>query len=166
MMRASDFYNFYALFTKTPFSTKEALWSTMHRTGDNQCQKFSNIEEDENENPRFDKKITCTMHLKDQNDSTVIPGIYIENQNSSSSSETSMESSSSEQSASSSSQSANIVENIYHCYVSIEYDYQHSQYFLNKNRLGKTYLLDRDFGFHFFGTQHKEVAQNNNGSSL
>ena len=30
------------------------------------------------------------------------------------------------------------------------------EYFLNKNRLGKTYILDRDFGFHFSGIQHLE----------
>lgn len=48
------------------------------------------------------------------------------------------------------------VDNIYHCYIGIEYDYEYSAYFLDKNRLGKTYLLDRDFGFHFYGTQYVE----------
>ena len=47
-------------------------------------------------------------------------------------------------------------DNIYHCYIVIEYDYEHCVYFLDKNRLGKTYYLDRDFGFHFSGIQHKE----------
>ena len=48
---------------------------------------------------------------------------------------------------------------MYHCYISIEYDYEHCLFFLNKDRLGKTYLLDRDFGFRFSGTQHKETQQ-------
>ncbi len=47
-------------------------------------------------------------------------------------------------------------DNVYHCYIGIEYDYEHSVYFLDKNRLGKTYILDRDFGFHFYGVQHLE----------
>lgn len=174
MLRASDFYNFYAVFTKTPFeatqqlTSTQVLWNYMHRVGDNQCQKFSNVEVDENENPKFDNTIpSCTLHLKDQNDSIVIPGTYQESQSSSAASASSVENSSSEVAASSSSSissstsnnpSGNPAENIYHCYIAIEYDYEHNQYFLNKNRLGKTYLLDRDFGFHFFGVQHKEVA--------
>ena len=165
MMRASDFYNYYAVFTKTPYATTQALWTAMHRVGDNQCQKFSNVDLDENDSPVFDRNLTCTLHLKEQNDSTVIPGVYTEIpsiSSSSMSSESASEASSSEQPALSSSDSSSSSshaqsENIYHCYIAIEYDYQHNQYFLNKNRLGKTYLLDRDFGFHFFGTQHKEV---------
>ena len=51
---------------------------------------------------------------------------------------------------------ASATDNIYHCYIDIDYDYEHSIYFLDKNRLGKTYILDRDFGFHFYGTQHLE----------
>lgn len=44
----------------------------------------------------------------------------------------------------------------YHCYVATEYDYEHVCYFLNKNRLGKKYLLDRDFGFKFTAVQRLE----------
>lgn len=173
MMRASDFYNFYAVFTKTPFAatarltSTQVLWNYMHRVGDNQCQKFTNVEVDENQNPVFDKTIpSCTLHLKDQNDSIVIPGINPERQDSSAISAMSTEASQSQESVPSSSEALNssssnqneaLEGNIYHCYIAIEYDYEHNQYFLNKNRLGKTYLLDRDFGFHFFGIQHKET---------
>lgn len=45
---------------------------------------------------------------------------------------------------------------IYHCYIGIDYDSSYIKYFLNEKRLGKTYLLDRDFGFHFSGIQHLE----------
>ena len=44
-------------------------------------------------------------------------------------------------------------DNIYHCYIGIDYDYIFTRYFLNENRLGKTYYLYRDYGFYFTGTQ-------------
>ncbi|MCR5078319.1 MAG: hypothetical protein K6B65_00110 [Bacilli bacterium] len=47
----------------------------------------------------------------------------------------------------------------YHCYIAIDYDYIHTLYFLNENRLGKTYRLDRDFGFYFTATQHMEASE-------
>lgn len=117
LMRASDFYNFYAQFTKTPYASTSALWAGLHRVGDANSQKFLN-------NQTYDKTIDCTLHTKEQSDSTVV--------------------------------TASGTDNIYHCYIVIEYDYEHNVYFLDKNRLGKTYYLDRDFGFHFSGTQHKE----------
>lgn len=125
MLRASDFYNFYALFTKTPYANTSAIWSAMHRVGDANSQKFINGD-------TYDKTIDCTLNLKELSDSTVIAA---NNPNSG-------------------------VDNIYHCYICIDYDYEHNTYFLDKNRLGKTYLLDRDFGFHFFGVQHKEESGN------
>lgn len=126
LMRASDFYNFYAQFTKTPYTNTNALWTGLHRVGDSECQKFSNVIV-ENNTPKYDGFVTCSIHTKEQNDSLVVPAAALN------------------------------VDNVYHCYIAIEYDYQHSAYFLNKNRLGKTYLLDRDFGFHFSGIQHKET---------
>ena len=44
----------------------------------------------------------------------------------------------------------------YHCYIGVDYDYDHIRFFFNENRLGNTYLLDRDFGFYFTSTQHLE----------
>lgn len=117
LLRASDFYNFYAVFTKTPYADANAIWTGLHRVGDNQSQKYLNDE-------TYDKVIDCTLHAKEQSDSIVV--------------------------------APSASENIYHCYIVIEYDYEHSVYFLDKNRLGKTYYLDRDFGFHFSGIQHKE----------
>ena len=119
LLRASDFYNFYAQFTKTPYESTSALWTGLHRVGDNNSQKFLSDTE-------YDKTVDCTLNTKEQNDSLTIPAC------------------------------ASNTDNIYHCYVVIEYDYEHSVYFLDKNHLGKTYYLDRDFGFHFSGTQHKE----------
>ena len=121
-LRSSDFYNYYALFTKTPYASASALWTSMHRIGDTDSKKFANGES-------YDTIIDCPLNLKENDDSTLIPA---NNPDSG-------------------------VDHIYHCYIAIEYDYEHSTYFLDKNRLGKTYLLDRDFGFHFFGDQHKET---------
>ena len=126
LMRASDFYNYYAQFTKTPYANANAIWNGLHRVGDAQCQKFSNTVVEDNV-PKYDDVVSCIIHTKEQNDSLLIPASTLN------------------------------ADNIYHCYICIEYDYEHSTYFLNKNRLGKTYLLDRDFGFHFSGTQHKEA---------
>ena len=117
LLRASDFYNFYATFTKTPYASASALWTGLHRVGDQYSQKFLNDTE-------FDKTIDCTLHMKENDDSATV--------------------------------AASNTDNIYHCYIGIEYDYEHSVYFLDENRLGKTYLLDRDFGFHFSGIQHRE----------
>lgn len=47
----------------------------------------------------------------------------------------------------------------YHCYITVDYDYSHVQFFFNQDRLGKTFLLDRDFGFYFTSTQHLESDQ-------
>lgn len=116
-LRASDFYNFYAVFTKTPYANSTAIWNGIHRVGDANSHKFLNGQ-------TYDKTIDTTLNLKENDDSTTV--------------------------------AASGTNNTYHCYIAIEYDYEHSLYFLDKNRLGKTYLLDRDFGFHFSGIQHKE----------
>ena len=47
-------------------------------------------------------------------------------------------------------------DNRYHIYIAVEYDYEYMAFFVNQNRLGKTFLLDRDFGFYFSATQHLE----------
>lgn len=116
-LRASDFYNYYAKFKKDAYASTTALWTDMHRVGDNQSEKFLN-------DTTYDKQINCTLHVDGLDSITVTPNIDSDN--------------------------------IYHCYINIEYDYEHCIYFLDKNRLGKTYILDRDFGFHFYGTQHLE----------
>ena len=51
---------------------------------------------------------------------------------------------------------ASSTDNVYHCYIAIDYDYEYMRFFINQNRVGKTYLLDRDFGFYFSATQHLE----------
>lgn len=51
----------------------------------------------------------------------------------------------------------NLPESVRHCYIAIEYDYEHCQFFLESHRLGKKYLLKRDIGFRFIGTQKREA---------
>ena len=116
----------------------------MHRKGDTNSVKFSNID------TNFDDVLPCTLNPKEAGDTAVV------------SAGGSISSSSENSSASSNNAST---DNIYHCYIAIEYDYEHCTYFLNKNRLGKTYLLDRDFTFHFFGVQHKESQSQSSQSS-
>lgn len=122
-LNASDFYSYYAVFTKTPYTAAspsdipQAIWTGMHREGSVEFSKFQN-------DTSYDRTVECTLHLKEQTDSLVVPG--------------------------------DLEDNIYHCYIGIDYDYIYTRYFLNENRLGKTYLLDRDFGFHFTGVQHLE----------
>ena len=43
----------------------------------------------------------------------------------------------------------------YHCYVGIDYCGQYIPFFLDLNRLGKQYFLDRDFFLYFTGTQQE-----------
>lgn len=129
-LNASDFYSFYAVFTKTPYTANDpgdvpqTIWNNIHGESNNDFSKFQN-------DTSYDVSIDCTLNLKEENDSLLIPG--------------------------------NITNNIYHCYVGIEYDSVYSRYFLYENRLGKTYLLDRDFGLHFTGVQHLEEQQQGNG---
>ena len=127
-LNASDFYGYYAVFTKTPYTANNpsdvpaAIWNGVHRAGSAEFSKFQN-------DTSYDSSIDCTLHLKEQSDSLIVPG--------------------------------NIVDNIYHCYIGIDYDYIYTRYFLFEGRLGKTYLLDRDFGFHFTGVQRLEENQGN-----
>ena len=55
--------------------------------------------------------------------------------------------------------------NVYHCYIVIDYDYEYMQFFIEQNRLGLTYLLDRDFGFYYTAMQHAIGAPAQNSSS-
>ena len=55
--------------------------------------------------------------------------------------------------------------NIYHCYIVIDYDYEYMRFFIDQDRLGLTYLLDRDFGFYYTAVQHSEAAPNQGSSS-
>lgn len=56
---------------------------------------------------------------------------------------------------------ASATDNYYHCYIAIDYDYEYMRFFINQNRVGKTYLLDRDFGFYFSAIQHTEGGNGN-----
>ena len=98
MLRASDFYNFYAQFTRTPYANADAVWASMHRVGDINSQKFIN-------GTTYDKEIDCTLNLKEASDSTVVAA---NNPDSG-------------------------LDNIYHCYICIDYDYEHNTYFLDKS---------------------------------
>lgn len=54
---------------------------------------------------------------------------------------------------------------VYHMYIAIDYDYEYMRFFVNQDRVGKTYYLDRDFQFYFTATQRIEAANNSSSSS-
>jgi|GEM_PF-1176528 len=123
---ASDFYAFHALFTATPFATPTAMWARMH-------QKTNAV--DEEDQPLFSRfgtsaeyksALSCRLNLKDETDTATIP-----------------------------SSTDLVFGRKYHCYIGVDYDYLHVPYFMNEYRIGKTFMLDRDFGFHFVGNQLK-----------
>lgn len=139
-MDASDFYAFYAVIAKeenafapiaavgnTPAKTAaEAMWDSIHLKTD---------DVDGNSNPLFTKfsnlgntyepNVQIPLHPKENTDSSVIGA------------------------------TDPAIGSTYHCYIGVEYDYDHLKFFMDGNRLGKRYLLDRDFGFYFSGTQLK-----------
>ena len=132
---ASDFYSFYAVFTKESNkfgpvpasgddparSAREAMWDAIHQKTD--ATGFRAFQLD----PEFEATITYDLNLKETSgedaDSTLVPAGTTSK---------------------------------YHCYIGVDYDYDHIRFFFNENRLGNTYLLDRDFGFYFTSTQHLE----------
>lgn len=130
-LRASDFYNFYAKFTKVPYATGSAIWdgehNGMHIVGNSNFAKFTSAYHD------YDRETACQLLPKEQSDSLII----LPSQ----------------------------TDYIYHCYIAIEYDYEHCMFFLDKNRLGKTYYLNRDFTFHIYGTQYNESQSSSSQSS-
>ena len=129
---ASDFFSFYAVFTQTPFASAEALWGTelnpsLHRRTDYEVSSTKQFVKFKNGDV-YDYSLPCPLHTKELDDSLIIQPSNDEDED----------------------------YDFYHCYICIDYDYEYTQYFLNENRLGKTYLLFRDFGFRFIGTQELE----------
>lgn len=135
-MTASDFYTFYTEFSTQAFqagnnkTAAENLWNEMHAV-------LTNAEDNNNEplyskfqnevGEDYEKNIECSLHAK-TGDASFSTIVP-----------------------------GSLVGTHYHCYIAVDYDYDHVQFFLNEHRLGKTFLLDRDFGFYFFGTQVKQT---------
>lgn len=195
ILRASDFYNFYAKFTKTPYASKAAIWdgehNGMHIVANSSFVKFS---------PEYNKtSLAGAVSLTiDQSNyifeqlgisSATVKQLYdLVNDNGFLSEDAIALGFNAEKVASIKSlyvseqdtvipcplnlkeQNDSLVvlpkatDNVYHCYIAIEYDYEHCMFFLDKNRLGKTYYLDRDFTFHFYGTQYRQPQQTSQGS--
>lgn len=135
---ASDFYTFSATFTDEAhkYANGAALWDALHVETDSETdgeedfvrfQMKDGVVNDE----EFEYGIECNMRAKDgfvseSDEAVVIPG----------------------------SDPDALTKPVYHCYIGIEYDYIYTNYFLHTDRLGKTFLLDRDFGFHITATQY------------
>ena len=130
---ASDFYSFYAWFTNNAFASLDAAWGTelnpsLHRRTDYEIDdvpQFTKfVNSDIDDDGEEDYSSVVECPLHTDGD-IVIPPCNDEDDD----------------------------YDFYHCYICIDYDYEYSNYFMNENRLGKTYLLFRDFGFRFTGTQ-------------
>ena len=137
LLNASDFYSFYAVFTDEAhkYSLIEgegSLWEAMHQRTDipvgSANKSFAHFV---NDSSNFDPILPIAPQLKDITSST-IPSSPLANEKH--------------------------LSGIYHWYVAVDYDYSRAHYFLNENRLGKTFYLQRDFGFRFTASGQGEQA--------
>ena len=123
---ASDFYAFRATLARTPYASRGAMMTALYLKTDAVDADDQPIFSRFGLTPDYKASLPCRMLPKDAGGSTVIqPASDLE------------------------------VGTKYHCYIGVDYDYLHVPYFLNEDRIGKTYMLDRDFGFYFYGAQLK-----------
>lgn len=134
-LTASDFYSFYALFTQEanrfvdiPAQGNVPAKSAAEALWDALHQKTDSTGFRSFSVDPYESSITYALNLKETSGQNVDSTIVPPSVNG----------------------------NKYHCYIAVDYDYSHTQFFLNEDRLGKTYFLDRDFGFYFTSTQHLE----------
>lgn len=144
---ASDFYAFSSLFAKeaNAFATPTDAWNSFHSTYQTDYETVNNkLQIVPLDNP-YDKF---------QNDTSYEPFIDCNIRPKTNSDSLLVPSSA--------------TDNVYHCYIAIDYDYEHMQFFVNQDRVGKTYLLDRDFGFYFSAEEYLEPtpSQGNLGGSI
>ena len=136
---ASDFYCFSATFTDDAhkYATADDIWAGLHVETDAETdseEDFVRFPTYDPETPSaFEYGIECNMRAKsgfvsESAEAVVIPGSDPDAE----------------------------TKPMYHCYIGIEYDHIYTDYFMYTDRLGKTYLLDRDFGFHITATQYVE----------
>ncbi len=123
---ASHFYAFYSLFSQTALGTSTEVYAAMHAKTTDQL--------DASDVPYFSKFATSGSSIEvplHSDSETIENGKAVVDISTSSGAD-------------------------YHCYVAIEYDHVYTRYFMNEARMGKSYRLDRDFGFYFTATQHRE----------
>lgn len=144
---ASDFYAFSSLFAKeaNAFATPTDAWNSFHSTYQTDYETVAGKQQIIPLDNPYDKF---------QNDTSYEPSIDCNLRPKTNSDSTLVPSSASN--------------NVYHCYIAIDYDYERTQFFVNQDRVGKTYLLDRDFGFYFSATEYLEPApsQQNLGGNI
>lgn len=139
---ASDFYAFYAEFAKggqdgNAYATPAAAWTAIHA-------KRTNAQT-EGETPR-------DYFTRFKNDGDTYDSVISDY-------EMFATSGNEEDMQIPASAGAENLSGTYHCYVAVDYDYARLPFFLNADRLGKTYVLDRDFGFHFTAEQWLESEE-------
>lgn len=136
---ASDFYAFSSLISKgeNAFATPTDAWNAFHST----------YQTDYEENNAGKQQIVplANPYQKFQNDTSYDSTIECNLRPKTGNDSTFIPASSSN--------------SIYHCYIAIDYDYERMQFFTNQDRVGKTFLLDRDFSFYFTAVEYLEQAQ-------
>ena len=145
---ASDFYAFSSIFAKEEnvYATPTDAWNAFYASyqtnyevveGKKRIVPLDNPYDKFLNTTKYDEYIECNLRPKSNSDSTLIA------------------------------ETDSLSDNIYHCYIAIDYDYEHMQFFTNQDRVGKTYLLDRDFGFYFTATEHlQEVPATSSSAPL
>ena len=113
----------------TPPNAGENIWNAMHVQRGSGLVKFQN-DVDWADHETFKTSIPCALNPKESTDSTLILPA-----------------------------SGDVERPSYHCYLAIDYDYDHIKFFMKENRLGKQYYLDRDFGIYFIGSQVLEGTE-------
>ena len=123
---ASDFYAFRATLARTPYATPAEMMAALHLKTDAVDERDEAVFSRFGLTADYQKSLPCRVMPKEAGGSISIPAA-----------------------------SDLDVGTKYHCYIGVDYDHLHVPYFLNENRIGKTYMLDRDFGFYFYGAQLK-----------
>lgn len=137
-LNASDFYAFYCEFTadSTKYATPTAAWEAFHDDAQADFQTIAGKKHAIDRSKPFNK---FENDGSDPFESELVCDVY-------------------EKELTDSKTVPGGTDDIYHCYIAIDYDYEHMVFFVNQNRVGKTYLLDRDFQLYFTAEQHLEVT--------
>ncbi len=137
-LNASDFYAFYTMFTAVPYATPTAAWDAFRAMPHPYQTDYEIVA---GKNRIVDRADPYNKFQNDTElDTSVECDIHVKENT----------------------DSTLIPESntpvTYHCYIAIDYDYEYMQFFTNQERVGKTYLLDRDFYFYFSAEEHIELA--------
>lgn len=128
-MHASDFYCYKASIPNVPYASATALWNALHQENDLESNLYNGFVrfQDTGFDYENDDYETFIDCPLNGGNPYIIPGHDA---------------------------SAPVS---FHCYIAVDYDPLHIKFFMDENRLGNTFFLDRDFVFYFKGTESLET---------